>query len=79
MSGLTFILVFGTYKQGHTRTSGTCDPRFPRVGGRGQKIFENWHGSPSKTAMNQLREEKPVAFILRYYTKLPYLNIQDKD
>ena len=41
-----------------------------------QKIFENWHGSPSKTAICQLREEKPVTFILRYYTKLPCSSIE---
>ena len=37
-----------------------------------QKFFENWHGSPSKIAICQLHEEKPVTFILRHYTKLPF-------
>ena len=27
------------------------------------KNFENWFDSPSKTAMNQLRKEKPVAYL----------------
>ena len=72
MSGLTFILAFfGTYKQGLLGPREPVTPQYPRVGGRGQKIFENWHGSPSKTAICQLPEEKPVTFILRYYTKLP--------
>ena len=40
-----------------------------------QKFFENWHGSPSKIAICQLHEEKPVTFILRYYTKLPFSSL----
>ena len=70
----TFILAYGTNKQGILGPREPVTPSFPGWVGEDEKILRT-DTQFLKIATNQLPEEKPVALILRNYMKLSFSSL----
>ena len=70
----TFILAYGTDKQGILGHREPVTPSFTGWVGEDEKILRT-DTQFLKIATNQLHEEKPVAFILRNYMKLTFSSL----